>query len=156
VLSRVPAGSASQRLGLLAHQVAVAVRTSQKRLESPIGSNDLGRIPAFPADRCQRSTQQSSRAPHRSLRVEPDGELLHDPLSPSAFGYENFPALIREMAVDQPPPVAQVQAMVLADTKALLLMRAYHIARDVAEQTPVVQLPLPRLHQAVVRNAIKM
>src|SRR5947209_19610810 len=59
------------------------------------------------------------------------------------------------MLRDQAAPVAEVHAVVLAYAEAFLLVRSNDVARNVTQQTPVIELALPRFHQIVVGRAIQ-
>src|SRR6266850_667468 len=52
-------------------------------------------------------------------------------------------------------PIAQVHAVVLANPEILLLLRADYVLGQIAQQSPVVELSLPGLHQIVIRRAIQ-
>jgi hypothetical protein len=59
------------------------------------------------------------------------------------------------MPGNEAAPITQVHAVVLTDAEALLLVRPDDVARNVTQQTPLVELALPGFHQIVVRRAIQ-
>src|SRR5438045_2732701 len=89
------------------------------------------------------------------MRIEPYRHLLHNSLSPPPFGNKELVLMIHKMAANELMPVAQVHAVVLAYSEALLLVRANDVLGEVAEQPPVVQLLLPGLHQVIVGSAVE-
>src|SRR5207253_6865645 len=107
------------------------------------------------ADGGQSSTEQARGSPFRSIWIETQRRSLHNALTPAALRHEHFILGILKMLVDEKMPGLQIHGVILANSEALFLMRANHVADQVAEQSPIGKPALPRLHGVVVGAAVE-
>src|SRR4051794_6387499 len=111
----------------------MAIGAAQELFEKPDAAAGAGRA-GLPAYRGERTAQQAGRVP-----VGAD-QRLDDALAPAALRNEWLIDMVGEVSRDQPVPIRQVHLVILANAEALFLLGADHVARDVAQQSPIEQL----------------
>jgi len=82
-------------------------------------------------------------------------EFADDVFTPAALRDEDFGFVGGEVFADQPVPVAEFHAVILADAEALFLMGADDVTDEVTEESPVQEFALPRLHGFDVGAAVQ-
>ena len=132
----------------------MAVRAAQKRFEAFQGKQRTRRASLF-THRGECSAQQARRPPVRSMRVESHCPSFQKAFAPAALRHEYFVFGSDEILLDQIVPIFQAHGVVLANSEALLLMGANHIADHVSEEPPVIEPPLPGLHCVVVGTTVQ-